>query len=147
MGYAYWPTTVIPDPAAILKGAPNLDEAKLFMDYITSERGQTKVSKYRLPIRQDVTTTDPIPNPFNTAQFPTLVPDYDVGLHNSLFSRIRALYKNWLVTNRDKANEFLAPAWTGDPEPLARVTGWRAGHDLERGLAGTVAWCREHGWL
>lgn len=105
VGYAYWPTTVSPDPAAILTGAPNLDEAKLFMDYITSKRGQTRVSKYRLPIRQDVVTTDPVPNPFDPAQFPTLVPDYDVDLHNAIYSRIRALYSNWLVTNLGKANE------------------------------------------
>ncbi|MCZ2809726.1 MAG: extracellular solute-binding protein, partial [Candidatus Bathyarchaeota archaeon] len=39
VGFLHWPTTVSPDPAAILKGATNLEEAKLFMDYITSERG------------------------------------------------------------------------------------------------------------
>ncbi|MCW3998196.1 MAG: extracellular solute-binding protein, partial [Candidatus Bathyarchaeota archaeon] len=41
VGFLHWPTTVSPDPAAILKGATNMDEAKLFMDYITSNRGQT----------------------------------------------------------------------------------------------------------
>lgn len=103
VGYAYWPTTVSPDPAAILKGSPNLDEAKLFMDYITSQRGQTAVSYYRLPIRDDVTTTDPVPNPFSLTQFTTLVPDYDVDFHNDIFSVIRQLYQDWLVTNRQKA--------------------------------------------
>jgi len=51
------------------------------------------------------------------------------------------------ILNRDKANEFLAPAWTGDPEPLARETGWRARLDLHTGLAATVQWYRERGWL
>jgi iron(III) transport system substrate-binding protein len=60
VGFAYWPTTVSPDPAAILKGATNLEEAQLFMDYITSERGQTAVSYYRLPTREDVVTTESI---------------------------------------------------------------------------------------
>jgi nucleoside-diphosphate-sugar epimerase len=49
--------------------------------------------------------------------------------------------------NRDKANEFLAPAWTGDPSALERDTGWRAEHDLESGLAATAAWYSERGWI
>jgi len=51
------------------------------------------------------------------------------------------------VLNRDKANEFLAPAWTGDPGPLERETGWRGRFDLTAGLAATVAWYRERGWV
>ena len=105
VGFLHWPTTVSPDPAAILTGATNMDEAKLFMDYITSNRGQTTVSYYRLPTRDDVTTTSPVPNPFNSAQFPTLVPDYDVDLHNDLYSRMRQVYNDWLVTNHAKAQD------------------------------------------
>ena len=41
------------------------------------------------------------------------------------------------ILTTDKANEFFQPAWTGDPAPLTRDTGWRAAHDLERGLADT----------
>lgn len=47
----------------------------------------------------------------------------------------------------DKANEFFQPAWTGDPEPLTRDTGWRAARDLDTGLAETYAWYRSAGWL
>jgi nucleoside-diphosphate-sugar epimerase len=47
----------------------------------------------------------------------------------------------------DKANEFFQPAWTGDPEPLARDTGWHATRNLETGLAETYAWYRTAGWL
>ncbi len=47
----------------------------------------------------------------------------------------------------DKANEFFQPAWTGDPAPLARDTGWTASRDLEAGLAETVTWYRSQGWL
>lgn len=47
----------------------------------------------------------------------------------------------------DKANEFLAPAWTARADALARDTGWRAETDLEMGLARTAAWYREKGWL
>ena len=51
------------------------------------------------------------------------------------------------ILTADKANEFFQPAWTGDPEPLARDTGWRASRNLETGLAETYAWYRTAGWL
>jgi len=82
-----------------------MEEAQLFMDYITSNRGQTAVSYYRLPTRADVTTTDPVVNPFNLTQFSTLIPDYDVDLHNNLFSRIRQVTNDWLVVNHATAIE------------------------------------------
>jgi 2-alkyl-3-oxoalkanoate reductase len=47
----------------------------------------------------------------------------------------------------DKANEFFQPAWTGDPEPLTRDSGWRAVRNLETGLAETYAWYRAARWL
>jgi nucleoside-diphosphate-sugar epimerase len=51
------------------------------------------------------------------------------------------------ILTADKANEFFQPAWTGDPEPLAIDTGWRATRNLETGLAETYAWYRAAGWL
>lgn len=51
------------------------------------------------------------------------------------------------ILTPDKANEFLQPAWIGDPSPLIADSGWRPVHDLARGLAATVAWYREQGWL
>ena len=51
------------------------------------------------------------------------------------------------LLNRDKTGEFLQPAWTCDPEPLARDIGWRAGHELDAGLAESAAWYRQEGWL
>ncbi|HEV8265924.1 MAG TPA: NAD(P)-dependent oxidoreductase [Gemmatimonadales bacterium] len=47
----------------------------------------------------------------------------------------------------DKANEYLAPAWTCRADALTRDTGWRAGIDLDTGLRRTAAWYREVGWL
>ena len=47
----------------------------------------------------------------------------------------------------DKANEFFQPAWTGDPSPLIRDTGWRPVYDLRTGLAHTYQWYRNAGWL
>jgi dihydroflavonol-4-reductase len=51
------------------------------------------------------------------------------------------------ILTSDKANEFFQPAWTGDPAPLTRDTGWTAAFNLERGLAATYTWYREAGWL
>lgn len=51
------------------------------------------------------------------------------------------------ILTRDKANEFFQAAWTGDPEPLTRDSGWRARHDLASGLADTCRWYRSAGWL
>jgi nucleoside-diphosphate-sugar epimerase len=51
------------------------------------------------------------------------------------------------VLSADKANEFLAPAWTCRADALARDAGWRATTDLETGLARTAAWYRAEGWL
>jgi nucleoside-diphosphate-sugar epimerase len=51
------------------------------------------------------------------------------------------------ILTTDKANEFFQPAWTGDPGPLTRATGWQAAYDLHRGLADTYEWYRQAGWL
>ena len=51
------------------------------------------------------------------------------------------------ILTTDKANEFFQPAWTADPTPFTRDTGWRALHDLESGLADTCQWYRGAGWL
>lgn len=51
------------------------------------------------------------------------------------------------ILTTDKANEFFQSAWTGDPAPLTRDTGWCASHDLDSGLADTYRWYRKAGWL
>jgi len=47
----------------------------------------------------------------------------------------------------DKANEFLAPAWTCTSAGLERECGWRAKIGCEDGATTTVTWYRTHGWL
>jgi nucleoside-diphosphate-sugar epimerase len=51
------------------------------------------------------------------------------------------------ILTTDKANEFFQPAWTGDPSPLTRDSGWKAEYDLTRGMAETYDWYRKAGWL
>jgi len=47
----------------------------------------------------------------------------------------------------DKANEYLAPAWTCRADAITRDTSWRPTIDLDTGLRRTAAWYREQGWL
>jgi nucleoside-diphosphate-sugar epimerase len=51
------------------------------------------------------------------------------------------------ILRPDKAHEFAAPAWTGDPAPFTAATGWEAEFDHRRGLADTAAWYRAQGLL
>lgn len=51
------------------------------------------------------------------------------------------------LLSSDKADEYLAPAWTCRSDALTRDTGWRAGIDLETGLLRAANWYREVGWL
>ena len=51
------------------------------------------------------------------------------------------------LLSADKADEFLAPAWTCRPDALMRDAGWRAATDLEAGLQRTADWYRREGWL
>ncbi|HEX5386297.1 MAG TPA: NAD(P)-dependent oxidoreductase [Gemmatimonadales bacterium] len=51
------------------------------------------------------------------------------------------------ILTADKANEFFQAAWTADPGPLTRDTGWRARYELASGLADTYRWYCAAGWL
>ena len=51
------------------------------------------------------------------------------------------------VLSPGKLNELFVPAWTGDPAPLTRDTGWSAVIPLAEGLASTARWYREAGLL
>ena len=65
----------------------------------------------------------------------------------SLTGTVSRLAGRRTLLTRDKANELFQAAWTGDPEPLHRDTGWRAQHDLASGIAATAAWYRARGWI
>jgi len=58
-----------------------------------------------------------------------------------------AAWRTRSILRADKAHEFGAPAWTGDPEPFSRVTGWQAEFDHKTGLADAAAWYRARGLL
>ncbi|HKV71798.1 MAG TPA: NAD(P)-dependent oxidoreductase [Gemmatimonadales bacterium] len=60
---------------------------------------------------------------------------------------LAALFGRATILTADKANEFLAPAWTCRGDRLSRDTGWRAQTDLATGLAAAVTWYRTERWL
>jgi nucleoside-diphosphate-sugar epimerase len=51
------------------------------------------------------------------------------------------------VLNPDRIRDLRAPGWACDGSRLVRVTGFRAERRAARGLAETMAFCREVGWL
>lgn len=60
---------------------------------------------------------------------------------------IARLFGKATVLNSDKANEFLAEAWTCSAAALRADTGWQATTPMAEGWEKTVAWYRQHGWL
>lgn len=64
-----------------------------------------------------------------------------------LTGRLAAVAGTATVLTADKANEFFQDAWTGDPAPLSRDTGWKASTGLAEGLARTAEWYRKADWL
>lgn len=60
---------------------------------------------------------------------------------------LAALAGRATVLSAEKADEFLAPAWTCRPDALTRDSGWRAATDLAAGLSRTTTWYRAEGWL
>jgi nucleoside-diphosphate-sugar epimerase len=75
------------------------------------------------------------------------LPDWVARSALSVTSLAARLTGQATILTPDKANEFLQPAWTGNPVPLMHDSGWRPAHDLSRGLAATANWYREEGWL
>ena len=73
----YYPaggTIVNPRPAMILKTAPNMDNAKAFIDYLFSDEAQQLVAKaYLLPGRSDIKCEERT----NLEDIPQITPDWD----------------------------------------------------------------------
>lgn len=48
---------------------------------------------------------------------------------------------------RDKFREVTAGSWIADSSLLTQDTNWKRQYDLESGMAQTIDWYRENGWL
>ena len=51
------------------------------------------------------------------------------------------------LLSAERAEEFLAPAWTCRSDALTADTGWEAKIDLATGVRRAAAWYRQEGWL
>jgi len=101
-------TTVSTDPAGILKGAPHLTEAQRWMDYLTSQRGQTAVGSGRMPMREDASATAPVLSAWLHATQVPIIETYDRDVHNAMYSVTREMFSYWLVTNHEAVKSALS---------------------------------------
>lgn len=87
--------------------------------------------------------------PGQAARGPTVlpIPPAAARLALSATGAAASLIGRRTILNRNKANEFLAEAWTCSPRAIARDLGWSAANDLHSGLRKTATWYREAGWL
>jgi ABC-type Fe3+ transport system substrate-binding protein len=137
-------TTASPDPVAIIHNAPHLDQAKAFMDYITSTQGQSRVGKYRTPanFRATTPTDGPVKRAFfdngtaDLSGFPIITP-YSASLDGALFGRARTLFKQWFVINTDKQTAAWNAIWSKDTS--TRDAALATYTKLPTGFNGTIA--------
>jgi ABC-type Fe3+ transport system substrate-binding protein len=94
-------TTVSTDPAGMLNGAPHPEEAKRWMNYITSERGQTAVGYGRMPTREDAPPVAPVLSAWHNASQVPVIATYNRIIHNEMYSTTREMFSHWLVKNHD----------------------------------------------
>ena len=69
---------------------------------------------------------------------------YAVGYCAEVWSLIR---RKPGIVSRDKIAEALCESWTCSTRRAAVELGWEAPTPLESGLAGTLAWYKDAGWL
>ena len=97
VGYIYPKmTSVIPANIGIVKNAPNLDNAKLFIEYLLSVEGQEKMLDRkvgRLPVNPKVYDKAPkgYPNPFKDKTIGATV-KFDVMLSKNRYTLVNSLY-------------------------------------------------------
>jgi nucleoside-diphosphate-sugar epimerase len=78
---------------------------------------------------------------------PLRVPEEWAGPLLALTGGAARLLGRATLLSRDKAPEFLAPAWTCASGALLRDARWEARIGLREGLEGTARWYAAEGWL
>jgi len=132
IGFTYGgATTVSPDPAGIIKGATNIDNAKYFMDFLTGTAGQSLVGEYRTPANFKATSATHVPKAFDTSgnattSFPVITP-FNPSIDGGIHSRAEILFTNWIVQN----HADLKDEW-------ARINGLSDGTSKDDALAELV---------
>lgn len=83
----------------------------------------------------------------NRSVFRISVPEWAAGVALTITGAWAEAFHQQTILYPDKAHEFYQEAWTADPSPFMRATGWQPKWDLERGIADTKAWYQEMGWI
>ncbi len=65
----------------------------------------------------------------------------------TLIGAVGSLRGTPALINRDKANELVQDYWVCSPEQAETDFGFRAGTPLAEGIAKTISWYRQKGWL
>lgn len=104
-------TSVVPASVAIVKGAPNMENAKTFVNYLLSEPGQTLLFSpdiARLPVMPDLYAKGPVnyPNPFKTKMGGV---DFNDQLSSGRRDIVNSLYDH-IITFRHRE---LKDTWAG----------------------------------
>lgn len=106
LNFTYLNATVLqPDPIAIIARGTYLDEARAFIDYVLTQRAQSIIGKYRLPIRQDVTPSSPRINPF-APNFP-YIHNYNKTFQEIGKEIVKDYYQAWIA----ERHEEIKTAW------------------------------------
>ncbi|MFW9994595.1 MAG: ABC transporter substrate-binding protein [Candidatus Odinarchaeota archaeon] len=136
-------TTVSPDPAGIIKGTKNLENAQAFMDYLIGTEGQNRVGKYRTPANKKATATAPVlaawdasGNP--TTSFPAITP-FNPSLDGALHSRVKVLFHYWFVENTVKQTKAWEQIWDAATTPGERDAALVHYLKLPSNYNGTIA--------
>ena len=75
------------------------------------------------------------------------VPKGTVKVLASILESLYSLWNAMPTLNSDKYSVLSAKNWRCETDPLQQDLQFRARYDLEKGVAETIAWYREHGWL
>lgn len=136
------------DGSQELSAIHGADVAQALLAVATSERAAGRVYFAAHPV---VTTTRQLALAVGRAlgKVPRLIPVPKPVARAVLWTvgSLARLTGRATVLSPERANEFLAPAWTCRVDALRADAGWEARIDLETGLRRTAAWYRQQGWL
>jgi len=107
VNFTYLDATLLqPDPIAILKKGTYLNEAKSFIDYILTQRAQSIIGEYLLPIRQDASASPPRINPFSQS-FP-FIENYNRTFFDVGRNILKDYHHVWITESHSRLRDVWA---------------------------------------
>jgi len=75
------------------------------------------------------------------------IPDWSLPVIGSLLELTARLQGTAAMLGRQKLTELTQPAWTCDDTPIRETIGYKEVFDLTHGMAQTVEWYQQQGWI